>query len=122
MLACIEGRVAREELVCARATALGVVLCAKGYPGVYPKGMEISGLDAAGKNAGVVVFHSGTVCKEDTTLASGGRVLCVTALGEGLAAAQRNAYAALEKIRMPDGFYRRDIGAKGVKFLQGQGV
>jgi phosphoribosylamine--glycine ligase len=117
MLACIEGRISRAELVCARATALGVVLCAGGYPGAYPKGMEISGLDEAGKDAGVVVFHSGTVCKEATIRASGGRVLCVTALGDGLAAAQRNAYAALEKIRMPNGFYRRDIGAKGIKFL-----
>jgi phosphoribosylamine--glycine ligase len=45
-------------------------------------------------------------------------VLCVTALGDGLAAAQKNAYAALEKIRMPEGFYRRDIGTKGLKFLQ----
>jgi phosphoribosylamine--glycine ligase len=80
--------------------------------------MEISGLDEAGKDAGVVVFHSGTAHKDGNTLASGGRVLCVTALGDGLAAAQHNAYAALEKIRMPDSFYRRDIGAKGIKFLQ----
>jgi phosphoribosylamine--glycine ligase len=118
MLACIEGRIAREELVCLRDTALGVVLCAKGYPGAYPKGMEISGLENAGKDAGVVAFHSGTIRREGKIVSAGGRVLCVTALGNGLAAARQNAYAALEKIRMPDGFYRRDIGAKGVKFLQ----
>jgi len=118
MLACIEGRIAREELVCMRATALGVVLCAKGYPGAYPKGMVISGLEDIGKDAGVVAFHSGTMLKAGKIVSSGGRVLCVTALGDGLAAARQNAYAALKKIRMPDGFYRRDIGAKGVKFLQ----
>jgi len=118
MLACIEGRIARENLACARAGALGVVLCARGYPGAYPKGMEISGLKDAGNKAGVVVFHGGTVHTEGKILAAGGRVLCVTALGESLAAAQRNAYAALEKIRMPEGFYRQDIGAKGIKFLQ----
>ena len=118
MLACIEGRIAREELVCAQASALGVVLCARGYPDVYPKGMEISGLDDAGNDAGVVVFHSGTARMEGKICASGGRVLCVTALGEGLAVAQHNAYGALEKIRMPESFYRRDIGAKGIKFLQ----
>jgi len=119
MLACIEGRVSREKLACTRATALGVVLCAKGYPGAYLKGMEISGLEEAEKDAGVVVFHSGTVQKADKILSSGGRVLCVTALGGDLAAAQQSAYAALEKIRMPDSFYRRDIGAKGIRFLQG---
>jgi len=123
MLACVEGRVSRAELVCRRSTALGVVLCAKGYPDAYPKGMEIFGLEDLGKgetvkDAGVVVFHSGTVQKEDKFFSSGGRVLCVTALGDGLAAAQRNAYAALERIRMADGFYRRDIGAKGITFLQ----
>ena len=123
MLACIAGRISREELVYARATALGVVLCSRGYPNSYSKGMEISGLEEAekgeaGKDAGVVVFHSGTEQKDGKIISSGGRVLCVTALGDGLAAAQQNAYAALEKIRMPDGFYRRDIGAKGIKFLQ----
>ena len=118
MLACIEGRISRADLVCRDSTALGVVLCAKGYPSAYPKGMEICGLENAGKDAGVVVFHSGTVQKEGKTFSSGGRVLCVTALGGGLAAAQQHAYAALEKIRMADGFYRRDIGAKGITFLQ----
>jgi len=118
MLACIEGRISREELVCVNAAALGVVLCAKGYPGACPKGMKISGLGDAGKDAGVVVFHSGTLLKEGKIVSSGGRVLCVTALGDDLAAARRNAYATLKKIRMSDGFYRKDIGAKGVKFLQ----
>jgi phosphoribosylamine--glycine ligase len=118
MLACIEGRISREELVCARSTALGVVLCAGGYPGAYPKGMEIHGLEEAGKDAGVVVFHSGTMHKGGKIFSSGGRVLCVTALGDGLAAARHNAYAALGKIRMADAFYRRDIGAKGIAFLR----
>lgn len=50
-------------------------------------------------------------------ISSGGRVLCVTALGEDLPAAQKAAYAALEEIRMPDGYYRKDIGNKGIRRL-----
>jgi len=118
MLDCIAGHIAQAQLLCSRSSALGVVLCAKGYPGAYPKGMEICGLEETGQDAGVVVFHSGTQQKEGKVLSAGGRVLCVTALGDGLAAAQQNAYAALEHIRMTDGFYRRDIGAKGITFLQ----
>ncbi|MDR0466409.1 MAG: phosphoribosylamine--glycine ligase [Deltaproteobacteria bacterium] len=118
MLACIERRISREDIVFGKDAALGVVLCAKGYPGACPKGMEISGLDDAGKDRGVVVFHGGALHREGKTVSSGGRVLCVTALGGDLATARQNAYAALEKIRMPNGFYRRDIGAKGVKFLR----
>ena len=120
MSACIEGRISQEKLVCARAAALGMVLCAKGYPGSYPQGMEISCLEEAEKDAGVIVFHSGTTHRGGKLVSSGGRVLCATALADDLAAAQQKAYEALQKIRMPYGFYRRDIGAKGIKFLQNE--
>ena len=98
-------------------TALGVVLVAKGYPGSYDKGMSIEGLSEADALPGVKVFHSGTRTEGGKTVSAGGRVLCVTALGDDLADAQAKAYAALEKISMPQSFYRRDIGAKGLRRL-----
>jgi phosphoribosylamine--glycine ligase len=118
MLACTEGRISREKLACMGSSALGVVLCARGYPGEYPKGMEIFGLDEVGMDSGVAVFHGGTVHEAGRIFSSGGRVLCVTALGRDLDAARQNVYGALEKIRMTDGFFRRDIGSIAINCLQ----
>ena len=100
-------------------SALGVVVCAKGYPQSYPKGMPIEGLDEAEAD-GAKVFHSGTVIENGVCKANGGRVLCVTALGKTLAEAQAQAYKAVDKIRMPDSFHRSDIGDKGIRRLQQQ--
>ena len=100
-------------------SALGVVVCAKGYPQAYPKGMPIEGLDEAEAD-GAKVFHSGTVIENGVCKANGGRVLCVTALGKTLAEAQAQAYKAVDKIRMPDSFHRSDIGDKGIRRLQQQ--
>ena len=100
-------------------SALGVVVCAKGYPQAYPKGMPIEGLDEAEAD-GAKVFHSGTVIENGVCKANGGRVLCVTALGKTLAEAQAKAYKAVDKIRMPDSFHRSDIGDKGIRRLQQQ--
>lgn len=100
-------------------SALGVVVCAKGYPQSYPKGMPIEGLDEAEAD-GAKVFHSGTVIENGVCKANGGRVLCVTALGKTLAEAQSKAYKAVDKIRMPDSFHRSDIGDKGIRRLQQQ--
>lgn len=96
--------------------ALGVVLAAAGYPASYEKGMPISGLDKAGEKS--LVFHAGTVNEGGRTISNGGRVLCVTALGESLAAAQENAYSALADIEMPKSRFRKDIGNKGLKRQQ----
>lgn len=100
-------------------SALGVVVCARGYPQSYPKGMPIEGLDEAEAD-GAKVFHSGTVIENGVCKANGGRVLCVTALGKTLAEAQSKAYKAVDKIRMPDSFHRSDIGNKGIRRLQQQ--
>ena len=100
-------------------SALGVVVCARGYPQSYPKGMPIEGLDEAEAD-GAKVFHSGTVIENGVCKANGGRVLCVTALGKTLAEAQAKAYKAVDKIRMPDSFHRSDIGDKGIRRLQQQ--
>ncbi len=91
-------------------TALCVVMAAKGYPGEYRKGSEIRGLTEAGTVQGVTVFHAATKSDGTRVLANGGRVLCVTALGSGVAEAQKRAYEAVDAIEWDDGFCRRDIG------------
>ena len=95
--------------------ALTVVMAAKGYPGAYAKGSAIAGLDAAAAVDGVEIFHAGTAAGADGTLvANGGRVLNVSAIGRTVAEAQARAYAAVDKIRWPEGFCRRDIGWRAV--------
>ncbi len=95
--------------------ALTVVMAAKGYPGAYKKGSVIDGLDAAGEVEGVEIFHAGTKADGTRVLSNGGRVLNVSALGKTVAQAQARAYQAVDKIRWPDGFCRRDIGWQAVK-------
>src|SRR4051812_36580440 len=95
--------------------ALTVVMAAKGYPGAYKKGSVIDGLDAAGEVEGVEIFHAGTKADGTRVCANGGRVLNVSALGKTVAQAQARAYAAVDRIRWPDGFCRRDIGWQAVE-------
>ena len=96
--------------------ALTVVMATRGYPGAYEKGSVIEGVEEADAMEGVKVFHAGTQRDADGNLiAVGGRVLNVTALGATIAEAQKKAYAAVEKIRWPEGFYRRDIGWRAIK-------
>jgi phosphoribosylamine--glycine ligase len=90
--------------------ALTVVMAAKGYPGDYQRGTVISGLDAAEKIEGVEVFHAGTKADGNRILANGGRVLNVSAVGKTVAEAQQRAYTAVDQIKWPEGFCRRDIG------------
>jgi phosphoribosylamine---glycine ligase len=94
--------------------ALTVVMAAKGYPGAYQKGSVIEGLDAAGEVEGVEIFHAGTIAEGGRVLANGGRVLNVTALGRTVGKAQARAYAAIDKIKWPGGFCRRDIGWRAI--------
>lgn len=117
MLDCVNGRLNPAGFGHSARTALGVVLTARGYPGEYPRGLSITGIEEAEALPGVKVFHSGTAVRDQTLVSSGGRVLCVTALGDDLPKAQKAAYAALKKIQMPDGFYRTDIGDKGIRRL-----
>ena len=95
-------------------TALTVVLAAKGYPGTPETGTEIRGLERAGTMSGVVVTHAGTKHDGARLLASGGRVLNVTALADSVKAARDKAYAAVDVIDWPGGFCRRDIGWREV--------
>ena len=96
--------------------ALCIVMATEGYPGSYAKGSVIGGLQAAESDADVTVFHAGTKQGADgACLANGGRVLGVTALGESIGAARERAYAAVDRIDWPEGFCRRDIGARAVE-------
>ena len=95
--------------------ALCVVMAAEGYPGEPRKDTLIEGLDAAAAETDTVVFHAGTKAGPDgAILANGGRVLGVCGLGKTIGAAQARAYAAVDKIRWPHGFCRRDIGWRAI--------
>ena len=87
-----------------------VVMASGGYPGSYPKGLEIHGLDAEGQAQGVTVYHAGTKLEDGKFLTNGGRVLGVTALGDTLEEALDKAYAGVEKIAFTGAMFRRDIG------------
>ncbi|SHL45090.1 phosphoribosylamine--glycine ligase [Roseibium suaedae] len=89
--------------------ALTVVMAAEGYPGSYQKGTEIRGLETAGTEDGVQIFHAGTKASDGKILANGGRVLNVTARGKTVREARDRAYAAIAKIDWPEGFCRSDI-------------
>ena len=90
--------------------ALAVVMAAKGYPGPYSKGSVIGGLEEAAAIDGVEIFHAGTRRDGNLILADGGRVLDICAIAPELGEASSRAYAAIERIRWPEGFCRRDIG------------
>ncbi len=95
-------------------TALGVVMAAGGYPFDYAKGETISGIENISASH-TKVFHAGTALKDNTITTSGGRVLCVTALGNDIKIAQQNAYRSVKAINWKDAYYRDDIGFKAIK-------
>ncbi len=112
LLACARGGLKKVEIKFKKEAALCVVMAAKGYPGDYKKGSIIKGLDKASMLANVKIFHAGTEMKDGNIIATGGRVLGVTALGATIKDAQALAYKAVDSIDWPEGFCRRDIGSK----------
>ena len=110
MQACAEGRLAETAPHWANDHAITVVLAANGYPGAYRKGNEIKGLDGIKETSSQIVFHAGTSAQNGAILATGGRVLNVTARGKTLKEARDRAYALVDQIDWPEGFCRRDIG------------
>jgi phosphoribosylamine--glycine ligase len=112
----IEGTLDRAEAEWDRRAALGVVLAADGYPEAPRRGDVIEGLDAVTveTHPDVRVFHAGTAQDGAAVVTSGGRVLCVTALGESIRQAQKSAYAAIGAIRFPGMRFRRDIGHRAL--------
>ena len=112
-IATVDKQLAGQSVQWSNASALGVVLAAGGYPESYKKGLEINGLNSINDD-NCKVFHAGTIEQDNKVLTSGGRVLCVTALGESVAKAQALAYENATKITWPGVQLRRDIGYRAV--------
>jgi phosphoribosylamine--glycine ligase len=110
--AALDGTLDRVEAQWDTRVALGVVMAAGGYPGTYNKGDVITGLSC--ETADVKVFHAGTAERDGAIVTSGGRVLCVTALGATVAAAQARAYETVGRIGWRDVHYRTDIGYRAI--------
>jgi phosphoribosylamine--glycine ligase len=113
LLRAADGGLQDVELQWDRRVALGVVMAAAGYPMAPRKGDAITGLPAPAED--LMVFHAGTVERDGQLATSGGRVLCVTALGEKVKAAQQRAYEALGGIQFDGALYRRDIGHRAIR-------
>jgi phosphoribosylamine--glycine ligase len=109
----IDGTLDRAEVTWDRRTALGVVMAAAGYPDDPRKNDAITALPADTDDC--VVFHAGTQLVDGSLRTTGGRVLCVTALGDSVRAAQKRAYEAVEQARFDGAQYRRDIGHRALK-------
>jgi phosphoribosylamine---glycine ligase len=108
-----DGTLDQVDLQWDRRVALGVVMAASGYPLDPRKGDVITGLPAEAPDA--IVFHAGTAASGAEVVTSGGRVLCVTALGDSVKIAQQRAYETLASIRFEGAQYRRDIGHRAIK-------
>jgi phosphoribosylamine--glycine ligase len=110
-----KGELAGKAVEWRRKKALTVVMAAKGYPGSYTKGEDLSGLKAAERETGATVFHAGTKLSDEGMLVTnGGRVLNIVALGDTVTEAQAAAYQAVDIVNWPGGFCRRDIGWRAV--------
>ncbi|MCO6048525.1 phosphoribosylamine--glycine ligase [Mesorhizobium sp. RP14(2022)] len=114
LLASARGDLGEAEPKWKDDAALVVVMAAEGYPGEPKKGTAIDGVEAA-EATGATVFHAGTALRDGTLVATGGRVLGVTATGTSVTEAKANAYAAVDRIDWPEGFCRRDIGWRAVE-------
>ena len=112
--AALNGSLAEQTVRWDERPALGVVLASRGYPAGAQTGDPISGIDAANARADTKVFHAGTAARGNEVVSAGGRVLCVSALGASIAAAQSAAYTACDDISWDGMFYRRDIGYRAV--------
>ena len=113
LLAATDGTLDQVQLDWDRRVALGVVLAAAGYPLDPRKGDVIRGLPPASEDC--VVFHAGTAPAGGNTVTSGGRVLCVTALGDSVRTAQQRAYQVLQGVQFDGMQFRRDIGHRAIK-------
>ncbi len=116
-LAVAEGRGLPSSVTWRDEAAVCVVLASGGYPGEYPTGLPIEGIERAESRPSVTVFHAGTALRGGRLTTAGGRVLGVTSLGDDIAAAVAQAYAAAADIRFDGIHYRRDIGHRALRRL-----
>jgi phosphoribosylamine---glycine ligase len=114
MLATIAGDLGHRELEWSDGVCVTVVLASGGYPGTYPTGKPITGLEAAGEVEGVVVFHAGTKLVDGVVQTAGGRVLNVSATGPDFGSARARAYEAIGRISFEGMHYRTDIALRAV--------
>ncbi len=114
-LASIEGSLDTQKIKWSKDASVCVVMASAGYPGSYPKGEEILGVDKLRNNSNTVVFHAGTKKVDNKLVTNGGRVLGVTSLGNTVSEAIKNSYRGVSKISWENVYYRRDIGKKAVK-------
>ena len=114
LLAVASGDLSGVEIEWHDKAAVCVVLAAQGYPGDYPKGDAIAGLDQAARVEDLVVFHAGTRIADGGVVTNGGRVLGVTALGDTVQQAIERAYRGVDLISWPGMHFRKDIGAKAI--------
>jgi phosphoribosylamine--glycine ligase len=110
LMAATDGTLDRVSVRWRSECALTVVMAARGYPGAFGTGTVIGGLDRASAVEGVEIFHAGTALRNGQLIATGGRVLGVTARAASIADARSRAYRAVDLIDWPEGYYRRDIG------------
>ena len=108
-----EGKLENQTLDWDSRKAVGIVMAAKGYPNDYKKGGKIKNLPI--EHDGFKVFHAGTEYVDGDIRSNGGRVLCITALGDSVQSAQEKAYSKLSSIKWDDSFYREDIGYRAIE-------
>ena len=112
---CFSGNISDYDIQWDKRSAMGVVISSKGYPESYETGKVISGLSSLSDKTDIKVFHSGTSLQNNNIITNGGRVLCVTALGDGLSESYDNAYSAVKQINWNGKYYRKDIGFRVLK-------
>jgi phosphoribosylamine---glycine ligase len=113
--ASIQGTLDQQQIQWSPLVSVCVVMASAGYPGSYPKGRAVHGLEDAARLPNTKVFHAGTAASGGQVVTSGGRVLGVTAWAKNLPAARDAAYAAVDRIRFEGAHFRRDIAAKGLR-------
>lgn len=109
---CAKGQLKPEDIKWSPSTAITVVLASEGYPGSYPKGLPITGIEDAEAQPDIVVFHAGTAVRDGQIVTNGGRVLNVTAIAPTLEEAIKKAYSAVKLINFDGMQYRTDIGQR----------
>ena len=112
--ACFNGGIDKYPIIWDSNSALGVIMSSEGYPESYETGFQITGLDHL-NSSHLKIFHSGTKIEHGKTLTSGGRVLCVTAIGKDIKKSKELAYSAVSRIKWKGSYFRKDIGFRIMK-------
>jgi len=115
---CFDGTITSHPIEWDQRPALGVIMASSGYPESYATGFRINGIDEMDLfNPDIKIFHSGTTIDNNQVITHGGRVLCVTALGNNIKESKKQAYKAVKNITWGSEYYRKDIGDKAIKRL-----